>query len=194
MDKVATFFDQRADHWEAEEEHTRSLVQPAVAIMAGVQEGSRVLDLGCGLGVMMPIYDSLGVASVLGVDISPVMIARAKERWEDYPAFKFAVADGATFDTDETFDAVVIYNAYPHFMDRSALIKNCYRLLCGGGRFIVAHSAGRDEINSHHEAVASGVSLGLKPAVEESKPWEDLFVTDVLVDTPTFFAFGGQRR
>ncbi|MBR3181825.1 MAG: hypothetical protein IKF56_04210 [Eggerthellaceae bacterium] len=56
MNKVATYFDERADSWIKMETHTKSPMQPAVAVMAGVGLESRVLDLGCGLGVIMPVY------------------------------------------------------------------------------------------------------------------------------------------
>ena len=193
MDNVARYFDERADSWLEMEQHTKSPVQAAVAIMAGIGEGSRVLDLGCGLGVMMPVYRQLGAARVLGVDVSEKMIERAKQRWEGEEGFGFIAADAAGLDLDERFDAVVIYNAYPHFMDRPALVRACHRLLCDGGRFVVAHGTGKDGINSHHQAVAAGVSLGLEPAHKEAAAWRDGFEIDAVVDTPDFYAFAGRK-
>lgn len=193
---IADYFDARAPQWLQMEEHTQSPLQPAVAALAGVREGARVLDLGCGLGVMVPTYLQIGVAHVLGVDVSQVMIDLAKERWVQYPQIEFVANDAATMDLverRETFDSVVIYNAYPHFMNRTALVENCARALRSGGRFVVAHSTGRAEINMHHEAVAAGVSKSLEPAVDEAKVWETHFTIDALVDTPEFFAFAGSK-
>ena len=194
MNNVATYFDQRAESWIEMEKHTKSPVQPAVALMAGIGEGTRVLDLGCGLGVMMPVYLQLDAARVVGVDVSENMIELARERWADEARIDFLAADAAELDLDEQFDAVVIYNAYPHFMNRQALVNTCHRLLVDGGRFVVAHGTGKDGINSHHEAVAAGVSLGLKSAREESTAWEGLFEIDALVDTPGFYAFAGRKK
>ena len=194
MSNVASYFDERADTWTEMERHTKSPVQAAVAIMAGVHEGSRVLDLGCGLGVMMPVYKQLGATRVLGVDISEKMIANARERWSDDQVIDFLAADAATLELDERFDSIVIYNAYPHFMDRPALVSTCHQLLADGGRFVVAHGTGKDGINSHHHAVAAGVSLGLEPASKEAATWEDLFAIDAVVDTPGFYAFAGSKR
>lgn len=192
--KVARYFDDRAAEWEFMEHRTASPLQPAVALMAGVGKGAAVLDAGSGLGVMMPTYLDLGAARVLGVDVSPEMAARADERWADHSQISFIAADIAHLETDERFDAVVVYNAYPHLMEREALIANCARLLRAGGRFVVAHSTGRQDINAHHEAVAAGVSLGLRPAAEEAAAWEGPFAIDILVDTPAFYAFGGHKR
>lgn len=193
-EKVARYFDDRAAEWELMERSTSSPLQPAVALMAGAGEGAAVLDVGSGLGVMVPAYLDAGVQRVLGVDVSPEMAARANGCWAHCPQVEFLAADIAHLETDERFDAVVIYNAYPHLMEREALVANCARLLREGGRFIVAHSTSRQAINSHHEAVAAGVSLGLQPAAREAEAWEGPFAIDVLVDTPAFYAFGGAKR
>ena len=194
MNKVADYFDERANSWIKMEERTRSPLQSAVAVMAGVGADSRVLDLGCGLGVMMFVYRDLGVARAVGVDVSEKMIDLARERWADEPWAEFIAADAVELDLDERFDSVVIYNAYPHFMDRPALVRACHRLLADGGRFVVAHSVGKDHINMHHDVVAAGVSIGLKSAQEESAAWEGLFEIDAIVDTPGFYAFAGKKR
>src|SRR5687768_6697906 len=60
--------------------------------------GRRVLDIGCGGGEL-----SLGIArmrppaTVIGIDISPDLIAAARERASGRSAVEFAVADAATW-------------------------------------------------------------------------------------------------
>lgn len=194
MGNVAEYFNAKADGWAEMENSTKSRVQPAVALMAGVGPGSRVLDVGCGLGVMVPVYLDLGAARVLCIDVSERMIELARERWADCPEIECQVADAAQLDAPGQFDAVVIYNAYPHIMDRAALVANVHAMLADGGRFVVAHGSGKDEINSHHAAVAAGVSLGLRAAAEEAAGWDELFTIDAVVDTPSFYAFSGCKK
>ncbi|MBE6473805.1 MAG: methyltransferase domain-containing protein [Coriobacteriaceae bacterium] len=194
MDNVAEYFDRKAQTWCEMERNTTSPVQPAVALMAGVGQGARVLDVGSGLGVMVPIYLQLGAGSILCVDVSEEMTARASERWAERPQVKCLAADASALDMPGQFDAVVVYNAYPHIMDREAFVRNMHSLLADGGRFVVAHGAGKDVINSHHDAVAAGVSLGLKEASEEAQAWEGLFDIDAVVDTPAFFSFAGSKK
>lgn len=197
LETIASYFDARAEGWETNEPPEEAALRLTVARMAGVNEGSAVLDLGSGQGVMMASYLELGASHILGVDISSAMVDQGRKRWAAYPGIEFLVADAATMDVpgfQKAFDAVVIYNAYPHFMDRRALVANCARLLRDGGRFIVAHGAGREAINAHHEAVAAGVSLGLEAPEMEAVPWEETFVIDGMVDTPAFYAFCGFKR
>lgn len=194
-ESVIQFFDERADGWLAMEQNASRALQPAVARMAGVFEGSRVLDIGCGLGAMAQTYLDAKAEYVLGVDISPKMITLASKRWEHEPSLEFVAADASTlsFSDEECFDAVVIYNAYPHFFNRSALVSACAAALKPGGRFVVAHSTGKEGINAHHDAHAAGVSLGLEDACQEAQAWQGSFAIDGVVDTPGFYAFCGSK-
>jgi len=194
MENVAEYFDRKAAAWDQMERNTKTPVQPAAALMAGVGQGARVLDVGSGLGVMVPVYLQLGAGSVLCVDVSEEMTARASERWAECPEVRCLAGDAAALDMPGQFDAVVVYNAYPHIMEREAFVRNMHGLLADGGRFVVAHGAGKDVINSHHDAVAAGVSLGLRAASEEAQAWEALFDIDALVDTPAFYAFAGSKK
>lgn len=193
LEKVARFFDERADTWDASSHVGKSRAQGAVVSLVGVKPGDRVLDLGCGTGVMVPYYIEAGAGSVLGVDLSEKMVENARKNFADDPAVDFVASDALELDETNQFDEVVIYNAYPHFVDKSALAKKVHRLLKPGGRFAVAHGSGKDEINSHHQAHAAGVSSGLGPVREESAVWEGLFQLESLVDTPGFYAFSGVR-
>ncbi|MCR5583530.1 MAG: class I SAM-dependent methyltransferase [Eggerthellaceae bacterium] len=191
---VAAFFDERAENWDTMEHSTKSRVQGAVLALVGIGKGSRVLDVACGTGVMTPHYLQAGVASVLGVDLSEKMIAVARGKFANEPTTSFVAGDVNDLPESDPFDAVVIYNAYPHFMDKDALVEKTYKLLKPGGRFVVAHGSGKDVINAHHDAVAAGVSMGLRSAAEESALWAKRFTLESQVDTPGFYAFSGVKE
>ena len=152
------------------------------------------LDLGCGTGVMIPFYLAAQAGKIVAVDVSEKMVERAREKFGSEPSVELRASDALLLDEGERFDAVVIYNAYPHFFEKQALVEKVYRLVKPGGRFVVAHGSGRDVINRHHDAVAAGVSCGLRAASEESALWADKFEIETLVDTPGFYAFSGARR
>jgi len=94
------------------------------------QIGERILDLGCGDGVLTEKIAASG-ASVLGVDASAEMVAAAQNRGLDA-----RVADGARLDFAGEFDAV-FSNAALHWMkdDPDAVIAGVARALRPGGRF-----------------------------------------------------------
>ncbi len=93
--------------------------------------GQRILDLGCGDGVLTEKIAAAG-ASVVGVDAAPDMVAAAKRRGLDA-----RVMDGAHLDFASEFDAV-FSNAALHWMkdDPDAVITGVARALRPGGRFV----------------------------------------------------------
>ena len=194
MDEIAAYFDERADSWDESGCSGESRVQGAVLSLVDLKPGDTVLDLGCGTGVMIPFYLTAKAGKIVAVDVSEKMVERAREKFGGEPSVELRASDALSLDEGERFDAAVIYNAYPHFPDKLALVEKVYRLLKPSGRFVVAHGSGKDAINRHHEAVAAGVSCGLRAASEESVLWADKFEIEALVDTPGFYAFSGVRR
>jgi len=92
--------------------------------------GERILDLGCGDGVLTEKIVAAG-ASVVGVDASANMVAAARKRGLDA-----RVADGAALGFAREFDAV-FSNAALHWMkdDPDAVIAGVARALKPSGRF-----------------------------------------------------------
>lgn len=190
---MAQYFDSRAEGWD-KNTPTASPVQPAVLAMASVPAQGSVLDLGCGTGVMIPVYIEAGLSRIVGVDVSPKMIEVARQKFAENDNVEFIAADVLDLPKLEPFDAVIIYNAYPHFLDKQALVDKVASLLVPEGRFVVAHGTGKQVINGHHNSVPEEVTVGLRPAKEESKAWEGLFTIESVVDTPRFYAFSGQLK
>ncbi|BDI30162.1 methyltransferase [Capsulimonas corticalis] len=101
-------------------------------------QGQRVLDLGCGFGWHCRYARQQGAASVVGVDISEKMLARAREMTED-PAIQYIQA--AIEDIDfpaESFD-VAISSLAIHYVERFDLVCRAVRqCLTVGGAFVLS--------------------------------------------------------
>ena len=95
MNEIARYFDSRADDWE-KTFNRPSAVQGAVAAIAGIGPGSRVLDLGCGTGIMADVYLALGVSQVVALDIAPRMIEIAQKKYENEPRIDFRCLSSTT--------------------------------------------------------------------------------------------------
>ena len=95
------------------------------------QPGERILDLGCGDGVLALRLAELGCA-VVGVDAAPDMVREARDRGVDA-----RLVDGAALPFAREFDAV-FSNAALHWMsaDPDAVIAGVARALRPGGRFV----------------------------------------------------------
>ena len=68
--EVIEFFDRCAPYWNEDMVRSDEIIDK-ILDNAGVKAGSRVLDVACGTGVLIPDYLKREVASVTGVDISP---------------------------------------------------------------------------------------------------------------------------
>jgi SAM-dependent methyltransferase len=91
----------------------------------------RLLDLGCGTGVAIPVLERLGW-SVVGVDVSEEMLERARGRGADVERF-----DGETLPfEDESFDAAVAIWIHTDVDDFPATMREAARVLRPGAPLI----------------------------------------------------------
>jgi ubiquinone/menaquinone biosynthesis C-methylase UbiE len=185
--KVAAFFDKLAPDWDQNCKHDKDRIR-RILDLAGVESNLAVLDVACGTGVLFPFYLERNVAKITGVDLSPRMIERAREKFND-PRIEFIAGDVEQLALSG-FDRCVVYNALPHFEDSSRLIKTLSDALKPGGRLTIAHGESRDKINERHTHGASEVSLSLMPADELSLLFAPFFYVDVLVDGDIYAVSG----
>jgi trans-aconitate methyltransferase len=105
------------------------LGMPVVELLAP-RPGERILDLGCGDGVLTQRLVSMG-CHVVGVDGSAAQVAAARARGLDAH-----VMDGEHLTFHDAFDAV-FSNAALHWMTRAdEVIAGVWRALKPGGRFV----------------------------------------------------------
>lgn len=81
----------------------------------GLRPDDRVLELGCGVGtVTQLVAEELPRGSILGVDLSPQSIARARERLDAYENVRFVAADVGTADIEGEYDVVLLPDVIEH--------------------------------------------------------------------------------
>jgi len=98
--------------------------------LLNAQAGERILDLGCGDGVLTKKLEDMG-CELVGIDSSPELIAAAQEL-----GLNVVVQNAYEIDFRAEFDAV-FSNAALHWMkDADRVINNVFRALRAGGRFV----------------------------------------------------------
>ena len=107
--------------------------------------GSRVLDVGCGIGGSARILARDYGFEVLGISISPGQIERARQLTPAGLPCRFAVMDALALElADASFDAVWTVEAGPHMPDKQRFADELLRMLKPGGLLAVADWNRRD--------------------------------------------------
>jgi SAM-dependent methyltransferase len=130
------------ERWLAHLDRFEGMIAPAGAALlqhAGVQAGERVLDVGCGGGATSrALAAAVGPAgSVLGLDISPVLVAEAGRRAAaaGLANLRFIAGDASTAQPEGApFDRLLSRFGSMFFPDPAKAFANLASLVRPGGR------------------------------------------------------------
>jgi SAM-dependent methyltransferase len=118
----------------AEQEDRQLPIYEAVADAAGVMEGIRLLDVGCGSGAFLQLAADRG-AAVSGLDASEPLVAIARER---IPGADVRVGDIEQLPwEDATFDLVAGFNSFQFAGDVIRAMREAARVARPGGRVVI---------------------------------------------------------
>jgi ubiquinone/menaquinone biosynthesis C-methylase UbiE len=128
--KVASYFQRRADKFDALYERERTLyyftnrmfrrglyqrVELTLAALDGL-ENFTVLDVGSGSGRNSALFIEAGARRVLGIDVSPRMVELANQyvQSKDVKSCEFMVADFLQLDLGEKFDVAIALGVFDY--------------------------------------------------------------------------------
>ena len=108
----------------------------------GVRAGARAIDIGCGCGGNLALFDAVRPSLVVGLDLSPIALAHARQAAPGATLVQadlsrdLPLADGG-FDVATLFN--VLYHDWVH--DDGAVLRRIARLLRPGGLLLVTEPA-----------------------------------------------------
>jgi arsenite methyltransferase len=98
-----------------------------------------VLEVGCGTGaIARALVDWPGVAEVIGVDPSPILLKIARDLGRESANLSFQEGDGRSLPFAEaSFDAAVLHRVLSHVPLPEQALAETFRVLRPGGRLAV---------------------------------------------------------
>ncbi len=187
---IKDFFDNLAPHWDNEPIANKEILD-TILDNGGIQENIDILDVACGTGVLFPYYIERNVKSITAIDISSEMVKIAKNK---FPQADVICGDAESVVFDKQFDAVMIYNAFPHFSEPLKVIENLSRALKDGGRFTIAHGMSKKDLDEIHSKSAGKVSNSLLECDELAKLLSPYFNVDVMISDDKMYQVTGTKR
>jgi cyclopropane fatty-acyl-phospholipid synthase-like methyltransferase len=143
--------------------------------LAGLSDGHRVLDVGCGFGgTLATINERMRKVQLVGINIDARQIDICRTI---VPAatnsLSFAVADACALPVaQDSFDRVVCLEAMFHFASRGAFLSQAATVLRPGGRLAVS------DILVRNPGAAAPVAVALLEQImrRDYGPWPQLWV------------------
>jgi len=133
-DNVAGWYDK---HVTEASDHHKDLIIPEALRILGVKRGQKILDVGCGQGVLCRELSEKG-ALITGIDSSKKLIDIAQKRSRNDPNISYIVSNAAKMDklSDGSFDSLVSVLAVQNMDPLQDIAKESARVLNKGGRLL----------------------------------------------------------
>lgn len=153
--------------------HNENEVMESLLNSLELKHFHRILDLGAGKGIISEKLYERSKGEVIALDLSSVMVELAKKN-HPHSHVKFINGDFYEY-KDEKFDAIIVFDAYPHFMDKDGFIEKANELLNKDGMLAIIHDIPRETLNIHHMKNAGTVSRKLEEPEKELIPFLKYF-------------------
>jgi len=125
-------------HWSEYPLEFKGVIEHLQDIFPAGVEGKRVLDGGCGSGIVSVAFASMG-ANVTGVDVTHECVEDSRRRAEKFGVeCRFVESDLVDLDLGEEFDIIYSWGVLHHTPNAEASFQHLANHLAAGGEMIVA--------------------------------------------------------
>jgi SAM-dependent methyltransferase len=109
-------------------------------------EKSKFLDIGSGTGHHLSNLKANGFVSLVGIDLSPSMVNKAKENYPDLNFINEDALNGNIFPPESFTHITCFYFTIYYIQNKQKFFENCMKWLIPGG-FLAVHLVNRDKFD-----------------------------------------------
>jgi len=168
-EKVRNLFNQWAEagHGEEMEAHHLPITRPMLSQM-DIKPDNRILDIGCGSGWLCRLLARLvPEGRVVGVDVAPEMVRRAKAVSTDYANLNFMEGAADRIPCGEgSFGKIVSVESAYYWPDPAVCLREMFRVLDKGGTAWILINYYRENPHAHQWGAIIDVPTHLYSADE----------------------------
>lgn len=185
------YFNSVANKWDSMHSFDEEKIKEILDI-SNIKEEAKILDVATGTGVLIKYLLEKMPRKIIAVDMAEKMIEVAKKKYSNKEV-EFKAIDVMDY-TEDGFDYIFLYSAYPHFKDKNRLINHLSSMLNKGGKLVIAHSNSREEINRIHKGKEEFKDAILMPIKDTVKVIEKYLDIDTYVDNSEMYYISAVRR
>ncbi len=199
MSKTKEFFDNYAEEWDSVNRYNKppEVFRQMVALL-GLKHGAKVVDLGCGTGILIPyLLEAVGNDGIIyAVDISHKMLARLSQKFTADNIKPFAVQAEGLSGIKDTVDALICFSTFPHIEDKKLALFEMSKILKPGGKLLISHFSSRNEINAFHATLPEPICRHVLPDDTTMKELfaEAGFIILSFIDEPSRYELLAERK
>jgi 2-polyprenyl-3-methyl-5-hydroxy-6-metoxy-1,4-benzoquinol methylase len=108
--------------------------------------GGKILEIGCGDGILQERLCSLNYERYVGVDISDEAVRRASQKQDEKTTF--VREDAAVYTPDDRFDIIVFNESLEYFRNPLSVVQRYERFLNQAGIFIISMFVGTETVRT----------------------------------------------
>ena len=155
------YFNEAAETWD-QQFYTPKLAAFLERLVSrlGLKPGYAVLDVGTGTGVLIPfVLRVIGATgSITAIDFAERMVQLCRSKYSHLKNVTIKLHDIEEEKLPPaSFEAVTCFGLFPHLEKKEKALHNLNRALKPKGILIIAHALSSQEIEAHHNQVASSV-------------------------------------
>ena len=167
MDSIVNYFDEMASIWDNAVSHNKVQIREIIKL-SDINEGDKILDIGSGTGVLIDYIREVNKFGVIyEVDLSQKMLNMARAKNYNDANIRYLKQDIESYDINDKFDVIFFYNSFAYLKDKiSALERLAIENLYYGGRIVIFHNNGEEQINKSHACGDKRISNAFLPTFD----------------------------